>query len=300
MTQDRPFFGILLMLAFCTIVPISDAIAKLLGESVPLLIVILARFSISLISLLPYCWWAGISLRPPKGKRLVIWARSLLHLLGIGTMFTALQYLPLADAIAIAFVMPFISLLLGHFVLGEAVGPHRIGACVVGFVGTLFVIQPNFAEVGWPALLPLSTALVFALFMLMTRQVAKEVDPIALQTIGGAQSMLLMIPAFLVFPPMEGFLAITGWEWSLLLIMGLIGTFAHLLMTWSLRFAPSATLAPMQYVEIPISTFVGYLVFKDLPNGLAALGICISIAAGLYIILRERRLSADQSKLSEA
>ena len=77
----------------------------------------------------------------------------------------------------------------------------------------------------------------------------------------------------------------------LLLALGLLGTFAHLMMTWSLRFAPSATLAPMQYLEIPIGTAIGYMVFGDLPDGLAAVGICITVAAGLYIILRERAMS---------
>jgi drug/metabolite transporter (DMT)-like permease len=71
----------------------------------------------------------------------------------------------------------------------------------------------------------------------------------------------------------------------------LLGTVAHLFMTWSLRFAPSATLAPMQYLEIPIATIIGWLIFKDLPNGLAALGICVTVAAGLYIILRERAIA---------
>jgi hypothetical protein len=71
-------------------------------------------------------------------------------------MFASLRYLPLADAVAIAFVMPFIMLLLGWFYLGEEVGPRRFGACIVGFIGTLMVVQPSFAEVGWPALLPLA------------------------------------------------------------------------------------------------------------------------------------------------
>ena len=76
-------------------------------------------------------------------------------------------------------------------------------------------------------------------------------------------------------------------EWSLLLALGLLGSLAHLLMTWSLRYAPSATLAPMQYLEIPFATMIGFLVFNDLPDPLATVGIVITISAGLYIILRE-------------
>ncbi|MCB1403545.1 MAG: EamA/RhaT family transporter, partial [Rhodobacteraceae bacterium] len=70
--------------------------------------------------------------------------------------------------------------------------------------------------------------------------------------------------------------------------VGVFGTIGHLLLTWSLRFAPSATVAPMQYLEIPVATFVGWAVFGDLPNGLAALGIAVTMGAGLYILMRER------------
>jgi len=293
MTQDRPYFGILLMLGFCVLAPMGDSLAKLLGPTVPLLLLLIARFAIQSIALFPICLATRIPLRAPKGKAWLIWARTLLHIVGIGAMFTSLRYLPLADALAIAFVMPFIMLLLGHFVLGEAVGIHRFAACAVGFFGTLLVIQPNFAEVGAPALLPLLVAVVFSLFMLVTRQIAKDIDPMALQTIGGAQAALILLPALLIFPPDVGLADLDSQSTWLLLLMGLIGTVAHLLMTWSLRFAPSATLAPMQYLEIPIGTVFGYLIFKDLPNGLAAVGICITIAAGLYIIARERRLSSN-------
>jgi len=103
-------------------------------------------------------------------------------------MFSALRYLPLADALAIAFVMPFIMLILGHFFMGEEVGRQRMAACAVGFVGTLLVIQPNFVDVGAAALLPLGVAVVFALFMMVTRRVARALDPIRLQAMepGGA------------------------------------------------------------------------------------------------------------------
>ena len=82
-----------------------------------------------------------------------------------------------------------------------------------------------------------------------------------------------------------------GNAWLLLLAMGALGTGGHLLMTWSLRFAPSATLAPMQYLEIPVATFFGWLIFNDFPDGLALAGIGVTISAGLYIIFREQYVS---------
>ncbi len=279
------------MLGFCVLAPFGDSLAKLLGGQVNLWLLLMTRFIIQAAIMGPLALATGVSLAPPRHALLMMWLRAALHVAGIGLMFSALRYLPIADALAIAFVMPFIMLLLGHLVLGETVGRQRIIACGVGFIGTLLVIQPNFVEVGWPALLPLAVAVVFSLFMLVTRKIAKDIDPLALQAINGVQGTVLILPIGLAFPALLSFDQITPTTGALMLAMGVIGTAAHLLMSWSLRFAPSATLAPMQYLEIPMGTLLGYLIFKDLPNGLAALGICITIAAGLYIILREGRLS---------
>ena len=293
MTGDRPFLGVMLMLAFCVLAPLGDSIAKLLGGAVALGVLIFVRFGVQAVILLPIVFFSGQGLRLPKGILMWTLTRTALHILGIGLMFSALRYLPLADALAIAFVMPFIMLLLGYFVMGEQVGIHRLAACAVGFLGTLLVIQPNFAEVGYPALLPLGVAVVFALFMMVTRKVARALDPIKLQAISGIQAALILLALFAVFPGGLGEinLNLIPSTWGLLLALGVLGTLAHLFMTWSLRFAPASTLAPMQYLEIPFGTAIGWLVFSDLPNGLAAIGICITVLAGLYIIIREQRLS---------
>jgi drug/metabolite transporter (DMT)-like permease len=281
------------MLGFCVLAPLGDAMAKLLGEDLSVGFLVFVRFSVQVALLMPLVWLLKYPM--PKGARLIRLTaiRTVLHICGIGLMFSSLQYLDLADAIAIAFVMPFIMLLLGKVHLNEHVGPHRLAACAVGFIGTLLVVQPNFVEVGLPALLPLGVAVVFALFILVTRQIAKDVDPIGLQALSGLMAAPMVGAALLVFPnvPLLAIHPIPNDTWILLAVLGCLGTVAHLLMTWSLRFAPSATLAPMQYLEIPIGTVIGYLIFKDLPNGLAAVGICITVAAGLYIILRERTMS---------
>lgn len=293
MPHDRPFLGILFMLGFCILAPLGDAMAKYLGPTVALITLITVRFSIQAIMLCPLVLSQGKSLRLPPGLFPKVLLRTCLHIVGVGLMFGSLAYLPLADALAIAFVMPFIMLILGHFVLHEIVGTHRIAACAFGFFGTLLVIQPNFIEVGWPALLPLGVAVIFALFMLVTRQIAKSVDAVHLQAVSGLQAIAILIPLVLLFPDAPGI----AMDWPdtrtlwLLGGLGVLGTVAHLLMTWSLRLAPAATLAPMQYLEIPFGTVIGWIVFNDLPNGLAALGICITVGAGLYIILREQRLS---------
>mgnify|MGYP002176654115 FL=1 len=287
------------MLGFCVLAPMGDAVAKILGETVPLGQLLVIRFGVQAIILIPMVWATKLAWRMSGRVLQLAFLRTVLHIFGIGAMYTALQYLPLADAVAIAFVMPFIMLLLGKYVLDEEVGARRLIACSVGFVGTLLVVQPSFAEVGWPALLPLVVALNFSFFMLITRKIAKETNPIGLQAVSGVMAVCIIVP-LLAITTSSGIDALTlmapsAFEWTMLWAIGALGTMAHLLMTWSLRYAPSATLAPMQYLEIPIATVIGFWVFQDLPNGMAAVGIAITVTAGVYIILRERAISRDQA-----
>ncbi|EKF19298.1 DMT family transporter [Nitratireductor pacificus] len=295
MSADRPLLGILLMIGFCAVAPMGDSIAKLLGATIPLIQLLTVRFTAQVVFLFPIIWWTGTRVAmSPRALRLTV-LRTILQIIGIGAMFLSLRYLPLADAVAIAFVMPFIMLALGKFFLGEDVGPRRLTACTVGFVGTLLVVQPSFATVGAPALLPLVVAVSFAGYMLVTRQISKEADPLALQAVSGVFATVglvgllianvgLDLPVLrLVTPDLREILLLIG--------AGFLGTFAHLLMTWSLRFAPSTVVAPIQYLEIPFATAIGWLVFQDLPNGLASIGIAITMAAGLYIVLRERAMA---------
>ena len=194
MTQDRPTIGIALMLGFCVVAPVGDAIAKILSDKVALGQLLLLRFGVQALVLIPIIAMTGRIWRMNRRIFGFTLLRTIMHILGIGMMVSALYYLPLADAIAIAFVMPFIMLLLGHYVLGEEVGMRRMIACAVGFAGTLLVIQPSFQQVGWPALLPLGVAVNFALFMLVTRKIAKETDPIGLQAVSGVMAVALMLP----------------------------------------------------------------------------------------------------------
>ena len=304
MAQDRPVLGIMLMLGFCLMAPLADALAKLLGGRIDLAELVTIRMVAQILICAPIVWFVAIPLVMDARMLRLIAVRSMLHVLGIGTMFLSLRYLPLADAIAIAFVMPFIMLLLGFFVLKDEVGNRRIMACAVGFIGTLMVMQPSFAEVGWPALLPVGVAVIFALFMLVTRQIAKDIDPIALQLVSGAIAFAALLPVLLILSRFDvpGF-ALTMPDkgaWGLVAAMGALGTVAHLTMTWALRFAPSATLAPMQYLEIPMAALLGWLIFRDFPNGLALFGIAVTVLAGLYIIAREQRLSRLSRQLPTA
>ena len=143
MVADRPLLGILFILGFCVFAPLGDAAAKSIALSTPLLVLLLARYIVQGLLPLPLIIVTGRQLRmSPRVVRVII-TRSMVNIAGSAAMYAALRYLPLADALAIAFVYPFIMLLMGWTLLKEQVGIRRLLACSVGFIGTLLIIQPS-------------------------------------------------------------------------------------------------------------------------------------------------------------
>lgn len=289
---DRPVLGIALMLGFCLLAPLADGMAKLATATVPVVLIVAVRFAAQALVLTPL---ALATRRPLRLDRDVLRAtawRTVLHVSAVAALFLALRHMPLAEALAIVFVQPFLMVLILWAFAIDTVGPRRLAACAAGFAGSLMVIQPAFVIAGWIVLLPLYTAAAFTAFILITRAIAKRADPIALQAISGLMASAVILPALALA-------ALTGWpvpappmpspsDWALLAVIAATGTVAHLLMTWSLRFAPAATLAPIQYVELPFIVLVGWWLFREIPGPMAAAGIAVILAAGLYIVARER------------
>ena len=106
--SDRPLLGITLMLGFCVVAPLADGVGKILGAYMGIGQLVLVRFVAQLVILAPIVMMFG-RFRWPQGRLAgLMWLRTVFHIIGIGLMFLSLRYLPLADAIAIVFVMPFI------------------------------------------------------------------------------------------------------------------------------------------------------------------------------------------------
>ena len=287
MAKDDTRLGLLMMIGFCILAPASDAFAKILGDGIPVLQVVIARFMVQLL-LIRRSLWTRRQDTWMRGDRVgLVILRSALLLLAVTFLFLSLRYLPLADAIAIAYVMPFLVLGVG-WLTGDRASPLALGLCLLGFVGTLMVVQPSFSEIGWPALLPIAVAIFFTGFMFITRKISKYIDPIDLQAANGICAMAILLPIAIFGQAMEipilTIVSVSNIELLYLFGVGILGTLAHLMMTWALRFASAPTVAPIQYLEIPFATLYGWLIFKDFPNGLAALGIVITITAGLLVL----------------
>lgn len=290
----RMSLGVALMIGFCILAPLQDSFAKLIGGAVAVGLVAATRFVFQAGLLLPVALAFGWLHRPRRAEAGLHLVRGALLLVATAFFFTALRFMPIADAIAIFFVEPFILTLLGSLLLGEVIGPRRYIACGIGFAGALLIIQPSFQEVGAVAFLPLVTAFCFAFYMILTRRMATRMHPITLQVYTGLAALVIALPLLWAFHG-SGFAPLDA-SWPapdmlrLLVGLGVIATFSHVCLSFALSLAPASLLAPLQYLEIVSATVLGFYIFGDLPNGLSVVGIVLIVGSGLFVFLRERHL----------
>lgn len=305
MTKDTTLRGIVLMLAFCVIAPLLDVSAKLAAEGgIPVGQITTARFVVQGLLMLPVVLVMGLTLRLSGRALAFTFLRALFLILSTFSFVSGIAVMPVADALAIAFVEPFILLILGRLLFGDHVGPRRIAACAVGFFGALLVIQPSIAVFGWVALWPLGTAFFFAFYMLVTRAISAFMHPVAMQFHTSWTGLLLCLPVMFLAQG-SGIASLDpiwpdGWNWLWLVGVGFWAAVSHMCMTYALKYAPSATLAPLHYSEIVVAVALGYLIFDDFPNPITWLGIAIIVSSGLYVIHRERLSARQNARAAEA
>ena len=281
------------MLAAMLILPGIDAIAKWLSDAISSGQVAWSRFFFQTLLMLP------LFLR----TRGAIVTRALpLHalrgaLIALATLlfFSALKYLPLADAISIFFVEPLILTLLSAVFLGESVGWRRLAAVATGFAGALIIIRPSFSALGLPALLPLGTALSFAVYLILTRKLAQHEYPERMQFYAGVFGGIVMTVALTAGSVTDVAVLSFVWpdrsQWLLLAALGIIATAGHLLVVHAFRRAPAGLLAPFQYVEIIGATILGLVLFGDFPDAMTWIGVVVIVSSGMYVFHREATLA---------
>ncbi len=287
--------GVILFIAFAAYAPAIDVFGKLATEEIPAAEITFARFLLQTVLLAPIVLWRGAFTKMSKRDMAMHAARGVLMAIATVFFFAALKHMPIADAISIFFVEPFVLIMLGAWLLGEKVGWRRYAACAIGFIGALIVIQPSYEELGWTAALPLGTALTFAFYMILTRHLAPRSDPFAMQTYAGIAGAFFMAIVLWIgegtgdptFDPVWP----SPWFMWMLLGVGVVATSSHLLIVFASRYAPASVLAPLQYLEIVAATIYGYLIFGDFMSADKWLGVAIIIGSGLFIFWRERRLS---------
>ena len=279
-----------LMVVAMLLLPGIDAIAKWLSHAVPATQIAWSRFAVQTLCLMPFA--LQISGYLQVQDMLLHALRGILLAVTTVVFFTALAFLPMADAIGIFFVEPLILTILAKFVLYEDVGWRRAVAVVIGLCGALLVIQPGYSSFGWATLLPIIAAIAFAVYLLLTRKLALRDDPMRMQFLSGVAGVVFM-SAVLAFGQLSSLSALHPvWpslgEWGLLILLGLVATFGHLLVVHAFKRAPAGLLAPFQYLEIVSATVLGFVLFDDFPSPMTFCGIAIIVGAGLYVFHRER------------
>jgi drug/metabolite transporter (DMT)-like permease len=217
-------------------------------------------------------------------------SRSILLLIATGLFFTAVRYLPLADAVAINFVAPLLVTAFAIPVLKEHVGMRRWIAILVGFIGVLVIIRPGFAVIHWAAFLPLGTAVCYAFYQLLTRIAARTDDArtsLFWTAAVGAVVTSMIAPFAWTAPDAAG--------WAMMITTGFLFGLGHYLLIRALEVAPASVLSPFIYTHLIWATVVGYLVFDDFPDAFTIAGGAIVITSGLYVWHRETLRTAGNS-----
>jgi drug/metabolite transporter (DMT)-like permease len=280
----RRLAGIALMCGALICFACLDASAKWAGRSVDPLVTTWARyaFSVVLVSIVlnPITTPGLTRTRRP----LLQIGRSLLLLISTALNFLALQHLQLTQTVSIQFAAPLIIALMAGPLLGERMGPRRLAAVVVGFLGVLVVTRPGFGGVHPAALYSVAGAVCYALYNISTRFLAAHDSSATTLFYSGLAGVVVMTPIlpFVWTTPPD---ALT---WVLLAATGLFGAVGHWLLILAHARAPAGVLAPFIYSQLLWMLAAGYLIFGDVPDRWTLAGAAIVIASGLYLLYRER------------
>jgi drug/metabolite transporter (DMT)-like permease len=288
--------GLTLMALAMAILPCMDAIAKYMAtfQAMSPGQVTFYRFFFQMLLTLPLLVTVAgkdaFRARRPWMNLL----RGVLHAAATLLFFTAVKYMPLADVFAIYFVEPFMLTAMSGLFLGEKVGWRRWVAIVIGFCGAMIVIQPSFEIFGLKALLPVVCAFLFALYLFLNRAIGEADPPLTMQTISGlggtiCMGLVLAVGHGLGNADFTPGLPTSLFTLTLVLLLGGLSGYGHLLVVQAFRLAPVSILAPFQYFEIISATLLGFLVFGDFPSASKWLGVAIIVGSGLYVIWRERK-----------
>ncbi len=285
-----------LMITAMMLAPLMDVISKLLStrHDVSPVTITWVRFVGQAVLLFFVIGWRLGYAKVNGVNNMANLLRGLLVGAAVSIFFIAIKYLPLADAIAIFFVEPLIVLLLSAIFLREKVGWRRTLAAIIGFGGALLIIQPTYEVFGAKAFLPLGTALLFSIYLIISRKLGGADHPYVMQFwsgVGGtiACTVFLLIGWIASVEDMAFRLPVTDTVVVYLAAIILLATLSHLLIVIAFTRAEASILAPFQYLEIVTMTIAGYLIWGELPTPMKWLGIIIIIGSGLYIFLRERK-----------
>lgn len=270
--------AIALVVAGLSTAGLSGALLKLMSSELNVAMMTAGRYSGYLLVLMPLAMWkyGKAVFMPPQWR--AQFARSVLILAATVTFVLAVQRLPLANAVAILYIYPFLVAALAPWLLHERVGAAIWLGVTAGFAGIIIVMRPDLDALNVGALWALASGVVYALHIILTRKVANSAPPMVSNTYMAIVALVLILPfAIWMWQPVNLRQAV------ILLVMGGVNAAAHLLLINAFRLAPAPALAPYTYAELVAATVWGMLFFAHVPDSITLLGIGIIIAAGLMV-----------------
>jgi len=291
--RPQVFRGMLMVMMAVAIFSVMDSLSKYLTRFYPVALVAWSRYAFHLVLVVvvlgPRLRLALVRTARP-GAQLV---RGLLLAIASISFISAVKYMPLAEASAIAFLGPLLIVVMSVLFLKEKVEPARWIAVLCGFIGVLVIIRPGSSVFTWAALFPLANAVAFASYQILTRRLSGLESPYTSIFYAGLIGTLLLsatLPYVWVRPQ-------NGLHMTLFVLTGALGGLSHLILIKAYAYAPASRLAPFSYTQLIWVATIGYLVFGDFPDTWSLVGIGILMASGLYTATHQR--NTDRQRLDE-
>lgn len=279
--------GLAVAVAGFAVLSVGDAVVKSMAAEWPPYAVALLRFTFGAMGLSALLWRSeGAQAFKPMNIKLQI-ARGLCLALASVCFFSAIYIMPLAEAMAIAFVAPILTQLFAGLLLKEDVRPKVYAVSFVALIGVAIILRPNFALLGWGAILPVVSAMFFALLVIANRASAGQGSVLSMQVFVAVLSvpvlLIVTIGAKVSGVPELDF----GWpSWDVVArcaVVAVTASTAHWLVFVGTSRAGAAQVAPAIYVQILVAVMLGWMFFGDVPDQFTILGASLIIAAGLYL-----------------
>lgn len=269
----------------------SDSVVKAIGSAVPLVALLLGRYSFQAVALGAWQARRGAEHFRDAGVLKLQLLRAFLLLLNSACTFAGLRYLPLPVTTSLAMVAPLISTLLAATLLNEDVPKSKWSMVVLGFIGMLIVVRPGSGDFSWTIAFPIGAATTFACFQVVSSKLSTAGDPITTNFITALVASIVL--AALLWVDQAGLLPeirkVTVGSWLLVLVMATLATFGHLLMLQALRRTPLAVLTPFGYTQLAFATLFSWSVFGKIPDIWTALGMIVIAISGIGTALLHAR-----------
>lgn len=263
---------------------INDAIMKFLSSEIPMLQAMAIRGAIVSIGLVLLAYHSGALKRWTSIADPVVVGRSTFETVGSFAFMLSLPHIPLASAIALNMATPLCALPLAAIVLRERYGWRRIAAVLVGFFGVMLILQPSTDGVDPWLLLSFTSSLFFAMRDVATRRISGEI-PTSLVAL--AMAVVVTVTTGTV-SYLDGWIWISGKQAGLLCVAAVMVGFGYTLVVKAMRQGEVSLTGAFRYSALFWATAFGWLLWREIPNSTAWLGIALILSAGLYALHRER------------